>query len=161
MGGPMGPMGPGGPMMGGEGSSMMPFASPVMPGKIIPYCLVTALVPANAQQEAFLRAFASSGLQTQADIPLWSDYRIERAEVPAGTAAPDAAAAIHSDFAKLFIAAEVVGWGDFAEHQLPVVPPSKSFAAVKAAGKVRTEGKAYVVQDGDIIHWKIGQKGGK
>ena len=87
MGGPMGPMGPGGPMMGGEGSSMMPFASTVMPGKIIPYCLVTALVPANAQQEAFMRAFASSGLQTQADIPLWSDYRIERAEVPAGTAA--------------------------------------------------------------------------
>ena len=87
MGGPMGPMGPGGPMMGGEGSSMMPFASPVMPGKIIPYCLVTALVPANAQQEAFMRAFAFSGLQTQADIPLWSDYRIERAEVPAGTAA--------------------------------------------------------------------------
>ncbi len=87
MGGPMGPMGPGGPMMGGEGGPMMPFASPVMPGKIIPYCLVTALVPANAQQEAFMRAFASSGLQTQADIPLWSDYRIERAEVPAGTAA--------------------------------------------------------------------------
>ena len=87
MGGPMGPMGPGGPMMGGEGSSMMPFASTVMPGKIIPYCLVTALVPANAQQEAFMRALASSGLQTQADIPLWSDYRIERAEVPAGTAA--------------------------------------------------------------------------
>ena len=87
MGGPMGPMGPGGPMMGGEGSSMMPFASTVMPGKIIPYCLVTALVPANAQQEAFMRAFASSGLQTQADVPLWSDYRIERAEVPAGTAA--------------------------------------------------------------------------
>jgi len=87
MGGPMGPMGPGGPMMGGEGGPMMPFASPVMPGKIIPYCLVTALVPANAQQEAFMRAFAFSGLQTQADIPLWSDYRIERAEVPAGTAA--------------------------------------------------------------------------
>lgn len=83
-----GPMGPGGPMMGGgEGSSMQPFTQPVMPGKIIPYCLVTALVPANAQQEAFLRAFAFSGLQTQADIPLWSDYRIERAEVPAGTAA--------------------------------------------------------------------------
>jgi hypothetical protein len=87
MGGPMGPMGPGGPMMGGEAGSLLPLASPVMPGKIIPYCLVTALVPANAQQEAFMRAFASSGLQTQADIPLWSDYRIERAEVPAGTSA--------------------------------------------------------------------------
>ena len=86
--GPMGPMGPGGPMMGGgDGGSMLPLVSPVMPGKIIPYCLVTALVPAKAQQEAFMRAFAFSGLQTQADIPIWSDYLVERAEVPAGTPA--------------------------------------------------------------------------
>jgi len=87
MGG-MGPMGPGGPMMGGgDGGSMLPMVSPVMPGKIIPYCLVTALVPAKAQQEAFMRAFASSGLQTQADIPIWSDYIVERAEVSSGASA--------------------------------------------------------------------------
>ena len=85
--GPMGPMGPGGPMGGGDGGSMLPLVSPVMPGKIIPYCLVTALVPAKAQQEAFMRAFAFSGLQTQADTPIWSDYLVERAEVPAGTPA--------------------------------------------------------------------------
>lgn len=118
MGGPMGPMGPGGPMMGGEGSSMMPFASTVMPGKIIPYCLVTALVPANAQQEAFMRAFASSGLQTQADIPLWSDYRIERAEVPAGTAADAELNWARLDLNKVAKSAEE--WNGI---QLEIAPP--------------------------------------
>lgn len=78
-----------------------------------------------------------------------------------GTSAPEAAGAIHSDFTKLFIAAEVVSWEDFAALQLPVTPSVKGFSAVKAAGKYRTEGRAYVVNDGDIIHWKIGQKGGK
>ena len=71
--------------------------------------------------------------------------------VPAGCAAPDAAGAIHSDFTKLFIAAEVVSWADFAEHQLPITPSVKGFAAVKAAGRYRTEGRSYVVCDGDII----------
>ena len=118
MGGPMGPGGPGGPMMGGEGSSMMPFASTVMPGKIIPYCLVTALVPANAQQEAFMRAFASSGLQTQADIPLWSDYRIERAEVPAGTAADAELTWARLDLNKVAKSAEE--WNGI---QLEIAPP--------------------------------------
>lgn len=75
-----------------------------------------------------------------------------------GTAAPDAAGAIHSDFTKLFISSEVVAWEDFAALQLPVTPSVKGFGAVKAAGKYRTEGRAYIVNDGDIIHWKIGQK---
>ncbi len=118
MGGPMGPMGPGGPMMGGEGSSMLPFAQQVMPGKIIPYCLVTALVPANAQQEAFMRAFASSGLQTQADIPLWSDYRIERAEVPAGTPADAELTWTRLDLNKVAKAAE-----DWNGIQPEIAPP--------------------------------------
>ena len=75
--------------------------------------------------------------------------------VPRGTPAPEAAGAVHSDFVKLFIAAEVVAWEDFAAVQ----PPVKGFAALKAAGRYRTEGKAYVVKDGDICLWKIGQKG--
>jgi len=112
MGGPMGPM------MGGEGGPMMPFASPVMPGKIIPYCLVTALVPANAQQEAFMRAFAFSGLQTQADIPLWSDYRIERAEVPAGTSADAELNWTRLDLNKVAKSAE-----DWNGIQLEIAPP--------------------------------------
>ena len=75
--------------------------------------------------------------------------------VPKDTAAPEAAGAVHSDFTKLFIAAEVVSWEDFHAVQ----PPQKGFAALKAAGKYRTEGKTYIVKDGDICQWKIGQKG--
>jgi hypothetical protein len=101
------PMGPMGPMMGGgEGGSMMAMAPPVMPGKIIPYCLVMGLVPANAQQEAFMKALAASGLQTQNDIPLWSDYRIERAEVPAGAAADAELTWTRIDLQKVAKAAE-------------------------------------------------------
>jgi hypothetical protein len=86
--GGVGGYGMGGPMgmaarMGGMGQ-----ITPVLPGKIVPYCLVTALVPATAQQESYRRAFAGSGLPTQADFPQWSDYRVERAEIepnsPAG-----------------------------------------------------------------------------
>lgn len=117
--GPMGPMGPGGPMMGGgERGSMMAMAPPVMPGKIIPYCLVTGLVPANAQQEAFMRAFAGSGLQTQNDIPLWSDYRIERAEVPAGTAADAELNWTRLDLQKVAKTAE-----DWTGIQMEIAPP--------------------------------------
>ncbi len=54
---------------------------------------------------------------------------------------------------QLFIAAEVVAYDDFKAAE-PVV---KGFAAVKAAGKFRTEGARYIVQDGDIIQFKIGQ----
>ena len=60
---------------------------------------------------------------------------------------------------RLFIAAEVVSYADF-KACLDAQPPAarvKGFAAVKTAGKYRTEGRAYVVADGDIIYWKIGQ----
>lgn len=77
--------------------------------------------------------------------------------VPSGTAAPEAGGAIHSDFVKNFIAAEVVSYADFAASS----PTGKGFAEVKAAGKYRTEGKAYIVQDGDIMHFKIGQSSKK
>jgi len=73
--------------------------------------------------------------------------------VQKGTAAPDAAGCIHSDFVKNFIAAEVVAYADF----IATNPTSKGFADVKAQGKYRTEGRAYVVQDGDIMLFKIGQ----
>lgn len=60
---------------------------------------------------------------------------------------------------RLFIAAEVVSYDDF-KACLDAQPPAlrvKGFAAAKAAGKYRTEGRAYVVADGDICYWKIGQ----
>jgi ribosome-binding ATPase len=61
-----------------------------------------------------------------------------------GETALEAAREIHSDIARGFIRAEVVGYEDFAEL--------KSDAKVKEAGKLRLEGKDYVMRDGDIIH---------
>jgi ribosome-binding ATPase len=61
-----------------------------------------------------------------------------------GASALDAAARIHSDIARGFIRAEVVSYEDFAEL--------RSDAKVKEAGKLRLEGRDYVMRDGDIIH---------
>ena len=61
-----------------------------------------------------------------------------------GSKAPRAAAAIHTDFEKGFIRAEVIKYEDFVHYG--------SEAAVKEAGKMAVEGKDYVVQDGDIMH---------
>lgn len=62
-----------------------------------------------------------------------------------GDKAPKAAGVIHSDFEKGFIRAEVIKYEDFIQY--------KSEAAVRAAGKLATEGKEYTVQDGDIMHF--------
>lgn len=69
-----------------------------------------------------------------------------------GTAAPQAAGVIHTDFEKNFIKAEVVAYDDFKKHST-----SKGMAEVKAAGKYRQEGKGYIVQDGDIIYFAVGR----
>jgi ribosome-binding ATPase YchF (GTP1/OBG family) len=61
--------------------------------------------------------------------------------------APQAAGAIHTDFEKGFIRAEVYNLEDLTEH--------KSEAGIKDAGKLRVEGKDYVVQDGDIMHFRF------
>ncbi len=62
-----------------------------------------------------------------------------------GTKAPQAAGKIHSDFERGFIRAEVVSYDDFTA--------AGSYAAVREAGKMRLEGKEYVVKDGDIIEF--------
>ncbi len=64
-----------------------------------------------------------------------------------GATAPQAAAAIHTDFARGFIKAEVYRIDDLLEYG--------SEAAVKAAGKMRVEGRDYVVQDGDVIFFRF------
>lgn len=64
-----------------------------------------------------------------------------------GSKAPRAAAAIHTDFEKGFIRAEVIKFEDFVAYG--------SEAAVKEAGKMAVEGKEYVVQDGDIMHFRF------
>jgi ribosome-binding ATPase len=67
--------------------------------------------------------------------------------ITAHSTAPVAAAAIHTDFEKKFIRAEVVFWSDLLE--------SGSYANAKSKGLVRTEGKEYLVKDGDVIEFKV------
>jgi ribosome-binding ATPase len=67
--------------------------------------------------------------------------------IPYGTTAPQAAGAIHTDFERGFIRAEVIPIDVFKKHG--------SHTAVKAAGLMRLEGKEYVVQDGDVIYFRF------
>ena len=62
-----------------------------------------------------------------------------------GTRAPQAAGAIHTDFERGFIKAEVIRWDELLRHG--------SEAAAKSKGAMRVEGKEYVVQDGDVMHF--------
>lgn len=64
-----------------------------------------------------------------------------------GDSAPQAAGVIHTDFEKGFIRAEVIAYEDFVKYG--------SEAKVKEAGKMRVEGKEYIVQDGDIMHFRF------
>lgn len=64
-----------------------------------------------------------------------------------GATAPQAAGVIHTDFEKGFIRAEVIKYDDYVEY--------KSEAAIKDAGKLGVEGKTYIVQDGDIMHFRF------
>jgi ribosome-binding ATPase len=64
-----------------------------------------------------------------------------------GMTAPQAAGVIHTDFEKGFIRAEVIKYNDFVEFG--------SEAAVKEAGKFRVEGKEYIVEDGDVMHFRF------
>ncbi len=67
--------------------------------------------------------------------------------VPVGTTAPRAAGAIHTDFERGFIRAEVIPYETFVKYG--------SDGAVKAAGLMRLEGKEYLVQDGDVIFFRF------
>jgi len=64
-----------------------------------------------------------------------------------GSTAPQAAGVIHTDFEKGFIRAEVISYADYDNYA--------SETKVKEAGKVRVEGKDYVVQDGDVMHFRF------
>ena len=64
-----------------------------------------------------------------------------------GATAPQAAGVIHTDFEKGFIRAEVISYDDYIKYG--------SEAKVKESGKMRVEGKTYVVQDGDVMHFRF------
>ena len=69
-------------------------------------------------------------------------------EIPVGATAPQAAGVIHTDFERAFIRAEIYTLDDLKQY--------KTEPAIKAAGKLRAEGKAYVMKDGDITHFLTG-----
>ncbi|SMG66392.1 translation-associated GTPase [methanotrophic bacterial endosymbiont of Bathymodiolus sp.] len=67
--------------------------------------------------------------------------------IPVGASAPQAAGVIHTDFEKGFIRAEVIAYDDFVEYQ--------GEQGAKDAGKWRLEGKDYIVQNGDVVHFRF------
>jgi GTP-binding protein YchF len=67
--------------------------------------------------------------------------------VAVGATAPQAAAVIHTDFEKGFIRAETMAYEDFIQYN--------GEAGAKEAGKLRVEGKEYIVQDGDVLHFRF------
>jgi GTP-binding protein YchF len=88
--------------------------------------------------------FRTLGLQTY----LTAGPKEARAwTIPIGATAPEAAGVIHSDFQRGFIKAEVVSFDDLMA--------AGSMGAAKAAGRVRIEGKDYVMQDGDVVEFRF------
>src|SRR5690625_5112960 len=67
--------------------------------------------------------------------------------IPKGATAPEAAGVIHTDFQRGFIKAEVVSFDDLVD--------AGSMAEAKARGRVRMEGKEYVMQDGDVVEFRF------
>ncbi len=98
----------------------------------------------DALAELVRAAYNTLGLQSfltagKKEVRAWT--------IRQGATAPEAAGTIHTDFERGFIAAEVMKYDDLAELG--------SEQAVKAAGKLRTEGKTYVMQDGDVVEFRF------
>lgn len=101
-------------------------------------------VEEDALQELIKAAYKTLGLQSfltagKKEVRAWT--------IRQGATAPEAAGTIHSDFERGFIAAEVMKYD--------VLKELGSEQAVKAAGKLRTEGKTYVMQDGDVVEFRF------
>ena len=89
-------------------------------------------------------AYQALGLQSYLTA---GDKEVRAWTVPTGATAPQAAGVIHTDFERGFIAAQVVDYDDLIS--------AGSLAAARAAGKVRTEGKGYIMQPNDIVEFKF------
>ncbi|MCK6439921.1 MAG: redox-regulated ATPase YchF [Planctomycetes bacterium] len=83
-----------------------------------------------------LRTYFTAGVK---EVRAWT--------IHAGMTAPQAAGVIHTDFERGFIRAETIAYEDFVKHN--------GEAGAKEAGKMRTEGKDYVVADGDVMHFRF------
>ena len=112
------------------------------------------LLESIGQTERGLDALARAGFHTlRLHTFLTAGPKESRAwTIHQGDTAPKAAGVIHTDFEKGFIKAEIVSYDDLVE--------AGSMAAAKAAGKVRMEGKDYVMADGDVVEFRHGQASG-
>lgn len=110
---------------------------------------VRELLESVGQEEPGLHALARAGFHTLGlQTFLTAGPKEARAwTIPQGATAPQAAGVIHSDFERGFIKAEVVSFDDLVE--------AGSMAAARAAGKVRMEGKDYVMADGDVVEFRF------
>jgi ribosome-binding ATPase len=108
------------------------------------------LLESIGQTERGLDALARAGFHTlRLQTFLTAGPKESRAwTIHQGDTAPKAAGVIHTDFEKGFIKAEIVSYDDLME--------AGSMAAAKAAGKVRMEGKDYVMADGDVVEFRHG-----
>lgn len=89
-------------------------------------------------------AYATLGLQSYLTA---GDKEVRAWTIPRGATAPQAAGVIHGDFERGFIAAEVVAYDDLISNG--------SLSAARAHGHVRTEGKTYVMQEGDVVEFRF------
>ena len=107
------------------------------------------LLESVGQSEPGLHALARAGFHTLGlQTYLTAGPKESRAwTIKKGATAPQAAGVIHTDFERGFIKAEVVSFADLMAL--------KSMAAAKAAGKVRIEGKDYVMADGDVVEFRF------
>ncbi|MBX6391727.1 MAG: redox-regulated ATPase YchF [Frankia sp.] len=107
------------------------------------------LLASLGQQESGLAALARIGFHTLGlQTFLTAGPKEARAwTIRKGATAPEAAGVIHSDFQRGFIKAEVVSYDDLMA--------AGSVAAARAAGKVRMEGKDYVMADGDVVEFRF------
>jgi hypothetical protein len=107
------------------------------------------LLQSLGQQESGLDMLARVGFQTLGlQTFLTAGPKEARAwTIPVGATAPEAAGVIHTDFQRGFIKAEVVSYDELVE--------AGSMAEARARGKVRIEGKDYVMQDGDVVEFRF------
>ncbi|GAA4285178.1 redox-regulated ATPase YchF [Brevibacterium daeguense] len=108
------------------------------------------MLESTGQDEAGLDKLARVGFDTLGlQTYLTAGPKEARAwTIPKGATAPEAAGVIHTDFQKGFIKAEIVSFEDLDKHG--------SMAEARAAGRVRMEGKDYVMVDGDVVEFRHG-----
>jgi GTP-binding protein YchF len=127
---------------------------------VVPICAKLEAEVAELDESERAEMLAASGV-TQAALPLLTQeaYRVLGLQsyftagekevrawtVPVGATAPQAAGVIHTDFEKGFIRAEIYSVSDLETY--------KTEKDIRAAGKLRVEGKSYIMQDGDVCHF--------